>query len=117
MLPKPVIVPVALTGAAPVGALVLDMPLPPPQATRAAVAARRMVGINLFMMLTFGMSVVRLGASRPVVALAAVLSRSGVGLVEPRRKPYMRHDVSHKEMGRSKYRLMRHNAEDNSAER
>src|SRR5882762_2705171 len=51
MLPKPVIVPVAMTGVLPVGVVMLDAP--PPQATMtAAAAAAKMVGIVLFMMLT-----------------------------------------------------------------
>src|SRR5258708_11484143 len=75
MLPNPVIVPVAMTGVLP-GGVVPDMPLPPPQATRAAAAARRNVGILLVM--TFhliGMCCSSPAASRRVPVSAAVLSR------------------------------------------
>src|SRR2546429_1358988 len=52
MLRKPVIVPVAMTGALPVGLVPVDMPPPPQATTRAAAAARKMAGSDLFMTLT-----------------------------------------------------------------
>src|SRR6266403_5975517 len=98
MLPNPVIVPLAMSFALP-GGVVPDMPLPPPHATRAAAAARRTVGIILFMTLTSLECVLLARAFAPGSRFGGGPQSSGLGFAEPWQVwPYMRHDVSQKEI-------------------